>query len=109
MSRRAVTPVVIDDDDVEWQPCHCGRGSGLEQPGECAGDSHDGGWRWGAPLGRVAWSRLDPRTGSGTLLNNRLRAAPTLVRRMPCPLVSRLIRHAQAIVAHAIETQLTNF
>ena len=22
----------------------------------------------GAPLGRVAWSRLDPRTGSGTVL-----------------------------------------
>jgi hypothetical protein len=33
-----------------------------------SGDSHDGGWRWGAPLGRVAWSRLDPRTGSGTVL-----------------------------------------
>ena len=29
---------------------------------------HDGGWRWGAPLGRVAWSRLDPCTGSGTVL-----------------------------------------
>jgi hypothetical protein len=56
------------DDDVEWQPCHCGRGSGREQPGECAGDRHDGGWRWGAPLGRVAWSRLDPCTGSGTVL-----------------------------------------
>jgi hypothetical protein len=40
-----------------------------EQPGECAGaDSHDGGWRWDAPLGRVAWSRLDPHTGSGTVL-----------------------------------------
>ena len=25
-------------------------------------------WRWGAPLGRVAWSRLDPCTGSGTVL-----------------------------------------
>jgi len=42
--------------------------SGREQPGECAGDSHDGGWRWDAPLGRVAWSRLDPRTGSATVL-----------------------------------------
>ena len=39
----------------------CGRGSGHEQPRECSGDSHDGGWRWGAPLGRVAWSRLDAR------------------------------------------------
>ena len=58
--------VVVDDNDVEWQPCHCGRGSGHEQPGECSGDSHDGGWRWVAPLSRVAWSRLDPRTGSGT-------------------------------------------
>jgi len=60
--------VVVDDSNVEWQPCHCGRGSGHEQPGECSGDSHDGGWRWGAPLGRVAWSRLDPCTGSGTVL-----------------------------------------
>jgi len=48
--------------------------SGLEQPGECASDSHDGG-RWvavgGAPLGRVAWSRLPGsahRSGSGTVL-----------------------------------------
>ena len=42
--------------------------SGREQPGGCAGDSHDGGWRWGAPFGHVAWSRLDPCTGSGTVL-----------------------------------------
>ena len=27
-----------------------------------------GGGEWGAPLGRVTWSRLDPRTGSGTVL-----------------------------------------
>jgi hypothetical protein len=31
--------VVVDDSNVEWQPCHCGRGSGHEQPGECSGDS----------------------------------------------------------------------
>ena len=65
---RAVTSVVVDDSDVEWQPCHCGRGSGHEQPGECSGDSHDGGWPWGAPPGRVAWSRLDAHTGLGTVL-----------------------------------------
>ena len=60
------------DDDVECrvaQPCllrarQCG---GREQPGECAGDSHDGGWRGGAraaqpPLavGCDAWSRPGP-------------------------------------------------
>ena len=60
--------VVVDDSDVEWQPCHCGRGSGHEQPGECSGDSHDGGWPWGAPLGRMAWPRLDAHTGLGTVL-----------------------------------------
>jgi hypothetical protein len=27
-----------------------------------------GGGAWGAPLGRVAWSRLDPCTGSGIVL-----------------------------------------
>ena len=27
-----------------------------------------GGGAWGAPLCRVAWSRLDPHTGSGTVL-----------------------------------------
>ena len=69
ISVTAVIPsVVVDHNDVEWQPCHCGRGSGREQPGECAGDSHDGGWRWDAPLRRVAWSRLDPCTGTGTVL-----------------------------------------
>ena len=44
------------------------RGSGHEQPGECTGDSHDGGWPWGSPPGRVAWSRLDAHTGLGTVL-----------------------------------------
>jgi len=66
--------------DVEWQPCHCGRGSGHEQPGECSGDSHDGGWRWGAPLGRVA-SLV--QTGSAHRVGHRLvrlSAAPTLPR-----------------------------
>jgi hypothetical protein len=42
-----------------------GAAAAHEQPGECSGDSHDGGWRWGAPLGRLAWYRLDPCTGSG--------------------------------------------
>eukprot|EP00964_Phaeocystis_antarctica_P114080 scaffold78040_cov34-Phaeocystis_antarctica.AAC.1 len=42
---RAGTSVVVDHSDVGWQPCHYGRGSGREQPGECGGDSHDGGWR----------------------------------------------------------------
>ena len=65
---QAVTSVVVDDNNVEWQPCHCGRGSGHEQPGECSWDSHDGGWPWGAPPGRMAWSRLDAHTGLGTVL-----------------------------------------
>ena len=56
------------------------RGSGHEQPGECSGDSHDGGWRWGAPLGRVA-SLV--QTGSAHRVGHRLvrlSAAPTLPR-----------------------------
>jgi hypothetical protein len=61
---------------------HFGRGSGREQPGECAGDSHDGE---SVAVGRPPWPRCLVRTGrTGSVHRdgdrlNRLRAAPTFV------------------------------
>ena len=86
-SVRAGTSVVIDHDDVEWQPCHFGRGSGREQPGECADDSHDmvGGGRtppfavWLGGLG-PDWIRARDWPGMDSRLDP-LRDAPTFVGR----------------------------
>ena len=134
MSSGCHVTVVVDDNDVERQPCHCGRGSGHEQPGECSGDNAIRWWvaAGGAPLlaGPRAlgpdWISATPRTGSGTvlfgsgagLLPRWSGASPLDYPLGACPaLVSRLCHRRMgmrasrvacaAVRAHAGKRQLT--
>ena len=81
----AVTSVVVDDNDVEWQPCHCGRGSGREQPGECSGDSRIAmmvGGRWAPPL--ATWLGPDWMRAPGWAPSCSVGCCISLARRTPC-------------------------